>query len=110
MKEKQGGNLKNMRRRIGLFHHSLVLLVLFSVLTLGLLVSTPKEASAFADLKEGNCAQCHDDGRKPEGTGGTTTPAPTTPAQPTESQSSNPLLMAFIITLSSPDRAETTSN
>lgn len=87
-----------MRRRIGLFHHNLVLLVLFSVLTLGLFLSTPKEASAFADLKEGNCAQCHDDGRKPEGTGGTTAPAPTAPAptapaQPTESQGSNPLLI-----------------
>lgn len=68
-----------MRRRVGLYYHRLALLVFISVLTLGLLVSTPKEASAFADLKEGNCAQCHEDGRKPEGTGETTPPTTTPP-------------------------------
>lgn len=84
-------------KRMRLWHSCLALVAIISVLTLGVLVSTPMEADAYADMTEGNCAQCHEDGRKAPGkTGGAEEPAkPAEPSKPVDpskpAQSTQPI-------------------
>ncbi|KUO62678.1 MAG: hypothetical protein APF84_06935 [Gracilibacter sp. BRH_c7a] len=76
-----------MVRRIGLMNGFLTLVFIVFVLALGILVNTPKNADAYPDMTEGNCAQCHEDGRKAPG--GDSEPAeilqPAQPAAPSGS-------------------------
>lgn len=74
----------------------LTLLTVFAVLATGLLVSVPKEVSAFAELsQDGTCIQCHDDGRTGESEPtaesaqpATAEPVPVQPTQPAASAES----------------------